>query len=115
MFDFAERRAICLEGMKKAYKVGLFGDGAEGPTDGKSFQGAMMGNGASSEKERRQCKVDRMLARKMMERWRRRELRLLRQGARARGEMKTVLKQVRGKALRVCWINMWLKEARNKS
>jgi cryptochrome len=26
MFDFAERRAICIEEMKKAYKVGLYGD-----------------------------------------------------------------------------------------
>jgi hypothetical protein len=49
MFDFAERRAICLEGMKKAYAVGLYGDdprvidgtwrelfpgNAEGPAEG---------------------------------------------------------------------------------
>jgi len=26
MFDFAERRGVCIEGMKKAYKVGLYGD-----------------------------------------------------------------------------------------
>lgn len=26
MFDFAERREVCLEGMKKAYEVGLYGD-----------------------------------------------------------------------------------------
>jgi len=26
MFDFAERRTICLEKMKKAYAVGLYGD-----------------------------------------------------------------------------------------
>jgi len=48
MFDFAERRTVCLDGMKKAYKVGLYGndpkvidetwrelfdDDAEGPTE----------------------------------------------------------------------------------
>ncbi|CZR54406.1 related to Deoxyribodipyrimidine photolyase [Phialocephala subalpina] len=56
MFDFAERRTICLDGMKKAYKVGLYGDDpkvidgtwrelfdddVEGPTEGKSFEDAM--------------------------------------------------------------------------
>lgn len=62
MFDFAERRTICLDAMKKAYKVGLHGndpkvidgtwrdlfdDDAEGPTEGKSFEDAMC-NGAGS-------------------------------------------------------------------
>lgn len=56
MFDFNERRTICLDGMKKAYQVGLYGndpkvidgtwrklfdDTPEGPTEGKSFVGAM--------------------------------------------------------------------------
>ena len=51
MFDFSERREICIQGMKNAYQVGLYGndpkvkDGswrslfdndAEGPTEGKS-------------------------------------------------------------------------------
>ncbi|KAF2020386.1 Cryptochrome/photolyase FAD-binding domain-containing protein [Aaosphaeria arxii CBS 175.79] len=50
MFDFAERREICIQGMKRAYSVGLYGndervlngtwrelfpDDAEGPTSGK--------------------------------------------------------------------------------
>jgi cryptochrome len=63
MFDFVERRTICLDGMKKAYKVGLYGndpkvidemwrelfdDDAEGPTEGTSFKTAM-GNGVGSE------------------------------------------------------------------
>lgn len=49
MFDFNERRGICIEGVKSAYRVGLYGndervkngswkelfpDGAEGPTEG---------------------------------------------------------------------------------
>ncbi|KAF2635734.1 Cryptochrome/photolyase FAD-binding domain-containing protein [Massarina eburnea CBS 473.64] len=49
MFDFAERREVCMQGMKNAYRVGLYGndakvldgswrtlfeDDAEGPTDG---------------------------------------------------------------------------------
>ncbi|ORY06123.1 cryptochrome-2 [Clohesyomyces aquaticus] len=58
MFDFAERREICLKGMKKAYEVGLHGndprvldgswrklfeDDAEGPTEGESgLPGAMV-------------------------------------------------------------------------
>jgi cryptochrome len=59
MFDFAERRAICLEGMKKAYAVGLHGadprvtdgtwrelfpDEAEGPAEVRAFPDAMLGN-----------------------------------------------------------------------
>jgi cryptochrome len=51
MFDFSQRRAICIEGMKKAYQVKmygndpkvlngtwreLFGDDAEGATEGKN-------------------------------------------------------------------------------
>lgn len=58
MFDFNERRTICLDGMKKAYHVGLYGDHpkvvdgtwrelfddeGEGPTEGKSFDDAMGG------------------------------------------------------------------------
>ncbi|KAK5018682.1 FAD binding domain of DNA photolyase-domain-containing protein [Cryomyces antarcticus] len=50
MFDFAERREVCLKAMKNAYKVGLYGndprvldgswrklfdDAAEGPTEGE--------------------------------------------------------------------------------
>lgn len=58
MFDFAKRRDICLDGMKTAYHVGLYGndpkvldgswrslfeDGAEGPTEGnKGPPGAMV-------------------------------------------------------------------------
>ena len=60
MFDFSERRNICIAGMKTAYKVGLYGnderaidgswrklfdDAAEGPTEGESFEDAMMGGG----------------------------------------------------------------------
>jgi cryptochrome len=59
MFDFPEQREICLRGMKKAYAVGLqgdnpkvldgtwrelFGDDAEGPTEGTEGPiGAMVG------------------------------------------------------------------------
>jgi cryptochrome len=58
MFDFGERRTICLDGMKKAYQVGLYGndpkvtdgtwrelfdDKGEGPTEGKTFEDAMAG------------------------------------------------------------------------
>jgi cryptochrome len=63
MFDFGERRTVCLDGMKKAYKVALYGDDpkvvdgswrklfddeSEGPTEGTSFEDAM-DNGAGSE------------------------------------------------------------------
>jgi cryptochrome len=56
MFDFNERKNICIEGMKKAYKVGLYGDDpkvidgtwrklfdddTEGPTEGNTFEDAM--------------------------------------------------------------------------
>jgi cryptochrome len=56
MFDFSARRTICLDGMKKAYKVGFYGndpkvidgtwrklfdDDAEGPTEGTKFENAM--------------------------------------------------------------------------
>lgn len=59
MFDFNERRDICLEGMKVAYHVELHGndekvidgtwrtlfdDAAEGPTEGKTFDDAMHEN-----------------------------------------------------------------------
>ena len=65
IFDFAERRAICLDKMKKAYEVGLYGnslkvidgswrelfdDSGEGPTEGKTLQQAM-GNGHSQKKK----------------------------------------------------------------
>jgi cryptochrome len=63
MFDFAERRAICLDGMK-AYAVGLYGndprvvdstwrtlfdDGAESPTEGETFTDAMGGAGVRND------------------------------------------------------------------
>jgi cryptochrome len=56
MFDFNERRDACIDGMKKAYKVGLYGDdpkvidgtwrklfddAGEGRTEGNTFGGAM--------------------------------------------------------------------------
>ena len=59
MFDFNERRGICIEGMKAAYSVGLkgddkkvrdgtwrqlFGDDAEGPTEGGNNIEAMQGD-----------------------------------------------------------------------
>ncbi|KAG8534123.1 uncharacterized protein KY384_000967 [Bacidia gigantensis] len=61
MFDFNERREICIEAMKNAYHVGLYGDNkkvldgtwkelfsdsAEGPTEGKKEEGM---NGADSD------------------------------------------------------------------
>jgi cryptochrome len=64
MFDFGERREICLDGMKKAYKVGLYGsdarviDGtwrtlfdndAEGPTAGGSSESAMRPDAGNDE------------------------------------------------------------------
>lgn len=64
MFDFPERRDICLSGMKKAYEVGLYGndpkvlngswrelfdDDAEGPTKGsKGPAGAQLKDGEES-------------------------------------------------------------------
>ncbi len=66
MFDFAERRTICLDGMKKAYQVGLYGDDprvidgtwrklfdddVEGPTEGKSFEDAMAKNAGGDGKK----------------------------------------------------------------
>lgn len=68
IFDFAARRAICLEGMKKAYAVGLYGDDprvvdgswreffpddAEGPTEGVSFADAMLGKRAGKKVKER--------------------------------------------------------------
>lgn len=65
MFDFAERRIICLDGMKKAYQVGLYGDHAKAidgtwrelfndevdrSTEGNSFKD-VMGNGVGSEEK----------------------------------------------------------------
>lgn len=60
MFDFSERREVCIQGLKNAYAVGLrgndkrvldgtwrelFADSAEGPTQGKSGPtGAMLGD-----------------------------------------------------------------------
>lgn len=61
MFDFAERRTICLNGMKKAYQVGLYGndkrvldgswtalfsDDGKGRTEGDDFETAMQNNKA---------------------------------------------------------------------
>ncbi|KAI9810470.1 MAG: hypothetical protein M1827_006246 [Pycnora praestabilis] len=58
MFDFADRRTICLDGMKAAYAVHLYGDDqrvkdgtwralfadeGEGPTEGKNEKEAMTG------------------------------------------------------------------------
>lgn len=63
MFDFVKQRTICMDGMKRAYEAGLYGDHpkvidgrwrdlfddeGEGPTKGKSFEDAM-GNDAGSE------------------------------------------------------------------
>lgn len=64
MFDFSERREICIQGMKKAYDIGLrgddpkvldgswrklFDDHAEGPTKGtKGAMGAMLGDEAET-------------------------------------------------------------------
>lgn len=64
MFDFSERREVCIQGMKKAYQVGLrgddpkvldgtwrmlFDDAAEGPTEGKTGAvGAMLDEGAET-------------------------------------------------------------------
>ncbi|PMD36471.1 Cryptochrome/photolyase FAD-binding domain-containing protein [Hyaloscypha variabilis F] len=65
MFDFNERRNICIDGMKKAYKIGLYGndakviDGtwrklfegdAEGPTEGNTFVDAMGEEAGDDEK-----------------------------------------------------------------
>ncbi|PBP28602.1 cryptochrome-2 [Diplocarpon rosae] len=73
MFDFAERRTVCLDGMKEAYKVGLYGDheavvdgtwrmlfqdSGEGPTDGKTFEDAMEEGGGSKDKIRDGASVD---------------------------------------------------------
>ncbi|KAI9695508.1 MAG: hypothetical protein M1836_006425 [Candelina mexicana] len=59
MFDFPERRTICLDGMKKAYQVHLYGDNpkvldgtwrelfaddAEGPTEGTKIEDALNGD-----------------------------------------------------------------------
>ncbi len=68
MFDFNERRNICIDGMKKAYKIGLYGndakvidgtwrklfDGdAEGPTEGNTFVDAMGEEAGDDEKVQR--------------------------------------------------------------
>ncbi|KAJ9624999.1 hypothetical protein H2203_004950 [Taxawa tesnikishii (nom. ined.)] len=61
IFDFAERREICIQGLKKAYEVGFYGnhkmvlngewqsafeDDAEGPTEGKKGgPGGTLGHG----------------------------------------------------------------------
>jgi cryptochrome len=65
MFDFNERRTVCLAAMKKAYDIGLYGndervidgswralfpDDAEGPTEGSSFADAMEGGKGADEK-----------------------------------------------------------------
>ncbi|KAF2249461.1 Cryptochrome/photolyase FAD-binding domain-containing protein [Trematosphaeria pertusa] len=67
MFDFAERREICIQGMKNAYRVALYGndpkvldgswrelfdDAAEGPTEGKDGPpGAMVEHEDADEME----------------------------------------------------------------
>ncbi len=63
IFDFAERRQICLDGMKQAYHVnlygnnpkvldgtwrGLFPDDGEGPTEGNTIQDAFNGTNGHS-------------------------------------------------------------------
>jgi cryptochrome len=51
MFDFAQRRAVCLDGMKEAYRVGLFGDSAA-VLDGRwrgLFGGVGEGGGGAGE------------------------------------------------------------------
>ncbi len=65
MFDFAGRRTICLDGMKKAYKVHLYGDNpkvldgtwrelfdddAEGPTEGTRIEDALNGDAPAKSK-----------------------------------------------------------------
>jgi cryptochrome len=65
MFDFSERRKICLDGIKKAYEVGLyvndpdvikgtwrrlFDDAAEDPTEGKRFEDTM-GDGLGNDEK----------------------------------------------------------------
>lgn len=65
MFDFPERRTICLDAMKGAYHVGLYGndskvvdgswrklfdDSAEGPTEGQGFEDAMEESGSNVKK-----------------------------------------------------------------
>ncbi|KAI9858755.1 MAG: hypothetical protein M1824_004175 [Vezdaea acicularis] len=60
MFDFGERRTVCIDGMKEAYKVGLYGDHprvldnswkalfddkGEGPTAGKPANGRSVREG----------------------------------------------------------------------
>lgn len=65
MLDFNERRSICLDGMKNAYHVGLYGDNpkvddgtwrtlfkdsAEGPTEGESFDEAYANGGQKIKK-----------------------------------------------------------------
>lgn len=65
MFDFPTQREICINGLKQAYHIGLFGndpkvkdgtwrdlfgDDAEGPTEGTEGPvGAMLGDGAGEE------------------------------------------------------------------
>ncbi|PSN67660.1 hypothetical protein BS50DRAFT_572710 [Corynespora cassiicola Philippines] len=69
MFDFAERRDVCIQGLKNAYSVGLYGDdtkvldgswrelfddAAEGPTEGTDGPpGAMLDGDASGGEEGR--------------------------------------------------------------
>lgn len=68
MFDFGERRTICLDGMKKAYAVKLYGndkkvidgtwrkmfdDDAEGPTEGHTFEDATKSDGKKVRKAKK--------------------------------------------------------------
>ncbi|KAF2139579.1 uncharacterized protein K452DRAFT_360356 [Aplosporella prunicola CBS 121167] len=75
MFDFSERREICINGMKNAYQIGLFGDdpkvldgtwrelfdnSAEGPTKGKQGPpGAMVGEDATQDSGGSEAKATR--------------------------------------------------------
>ena len=60
MFDFNARRSICIDALKSAYRINLYGDNprvkdgtwrelfpdsAEGPTEGKSARDAVTGEG----------------------------------------------------------------------
>lgn len=72
MFDFNERRNICIEGLKEAYRVGLygddpraidgtwrelFGDEGEGPTEGVKFEDAMGAAAGDGDKVKRETSM----------------------------------------------------------
>ncbi|KAL6713493.1 hypothetical protein ACLMJK_008958 [Lecanora helva] len=71
MFDFNDRRTICIDAMKNAYHVNLYGDdakvkdgtwralfddGAEGPTEGRDGGAERNGGGSGSGKGRKRVK-----------------------------------------------------------